>query len=66
MWFTEIYIIYQTKFSCIMLVEIIYIAFPSPGDLPNAGIKPTFPTMQADSLPAEPQGSPYYYLPDKI
>ena len=30
--------------------------FPSPGDLPNPGIKPRSPTLQADSLPAEPQG----------
>ena len=27
--------------------------FPSPGDLPNPGIKPRSPTLQADSLPAE-------------
>ena len=33
-------------------------SFPSPGDLPNAGIKPSSPTLQADSLPAEPQGKP--------
>ena len=32
--------------------------FPSPGDLPNQGIKPRFPALQADSLPAEPQGKP--------
>ena len=32
--------------------------FPSPGDLPNPGIKPRCPTLQADSLPAEPQGKP--------
>ena len=35
----------------------ILLPFPSPGDLPNLGIKPTFPvspTLQADSLPAEP------------
>ena len=32
--------------------------FPSPGDLPNPGIEPKFPTLEADSLPAEPQGSP--------
>ena len=25
--------------------------FPSPGDLPNPGIKPRSPTLQADSLP---------------
>ena len=29
---------------------------PSQGDLPNAGIKPRPPTLQADSLPAEPPG----------
>ena len=34
---------------------------PSPGDLPNPGIEPRSPTLQADSLPAEPQGkSPLY------
>ena len=30
--------------------------FPSPGDLPNPGIKPRSPALQADSLPAEPPG----------
>ena len=30
--------------------------FPSPGDLPNPGIKPRSPALQADSLPCEPQG----------
>ena len=29
---------------------------PSPGDLHNPGIEPRSPTLQADSLPAEPQG----------
>ena len=32
--------------------------FPSPGDLPNPGIKPRSPALQAGSLPAEPQGKP--------
>ena len=32
--------------------------FPSPGDLPNPGIKPRSPIWQADSLPAEPPGKP--------
>ena len=32
--------------------------FPSPGDLPNPGIKPRSPTLRTDSLPAEPQGKP--------
>ena len=29
--------------------------FPSPGDLPNPGIKPGPPALQADSLPTELQ-----------
>ena len=32
--------------------------FPSPGDLPNPGIEPRCPTLQADSLPVESQGKP--------
>ena len=32
--------------------------FPSPRDLPNPGIEPRSPTLQADSLSAEPQGKP--------
>ena len=32
--------------------------FPSPGSLPNPGIKPRSPTLQADSLSAEPQEKP--------
>jgi len=28
--------------------------FPSPGDLPNPGIKPRYHALQADSLPSEP------------
>ena len=33
--------------------------FPSPGDLPDPGIKSESPTLQADSLPSEPPGKPY-------
>ena len=32
--------------------------FPSPGDLPDPGIKPRSPTLQADTLPSEPPGKP--------
>ena len=32
--------------------------FPSPGDLANPGIESRSPAVQADSLPAEPQGKP--------
>ena len=28
--------------------------FPSPGDLPDSGIEPGSPVLQADSLPSEP------------
>ena len=31
---------------------------PPPGDLPNPGIEPRFPALQADSLPSEPPGKP--------
>ena len=30
--------------------------FPFPGDLPNPGIEPWSPALQADSLPTELQG----------
>ena len=32
--------------------------FPSPEYLPNPGIEPSSPALQADSLPAEPLGKP--------
>ena len=32
--------------------------FPSPGDLPEPGIEPRSPALQADSLPTEPPGKP--------
>ena len=30
--------------------------FPSPGDLPDPGIKPKSPALQADASPSEPPG----------
>ena len=35
--------------------------FASPGDLPNSGIEPGSPTLQADALPSEPPGKPYSF-----
>ena len=32
--------------------------FPSPGDLPDPGIKPGSPALQADALLSEPLGKP--------
>ena len=34
--------------------------FPSPGDLPNPGIEPRSPTLQADTLLSEPPGNLSY------
>ena len=47
-----IILFFSISFLCISIV------FPSPGDLPNPGIEPRSPTLQADSLPAEPQWKP--------
>ena len=38
------------------ILEWVAIPF-SPGDLPNPGIEPRSPSLQADSLPSEPRGS---------
>ena len=32
--------------------------YPPPGDLPNPGIEPGSPALQADSLPSEAPGTP--------
>ena len=37
--------------------------FPSSGDRPNPGNEPRSPTLQVDSLSAEPQGKPSFSLP---
>ena len=36
--------------------------FLSPGDLPDPGIEPGSPALQADSLPSEPPGKPHTHL----
>ena len=38
------------------------VPFPSPGDLPNPGIKPGSPKFQANALTSEPPGKPNYSL----
>ena len=35
-----------------------WVAFPFSRDLPNPGMEPRSPALQADSLPAEPPGKP--------
>ena len=36
-----------------------WLPFPSPGDLPNPGIEPRSPALQADSLPSESPWKPH-------
>ena len=35
--------------------------FPSPGDLPDPGIKPKSPALKADTLPSEPPGKSHIF-----
>ena len=37
--------------------------FPPPGDLPDPGIEPWLPELQAVSLPSEPPGKHLHTLP---
>ena len=37
-----------------------WLLFPSPGDLPELGIKPTSPELASGSLPLSYQGSPVF------
>ena len=39
------------------------VPFPSPGDLPNPGIEPGSPALQADALISEPLGKPQCRIP---
>ena len=40
--------------------------FPSPGDLPDSGMEPRSPALQADTLPSEPPGKPLYFYKDYL
>ena len=48
---SSIYEIFQEEYWSGLL-------FPSPGDLPNQGIEPGSPALQADVLPSESPGNP--------
>ena len=39
-----------------------WVVMPSPGDLPNPGIEPRPPALQAGYLLSEPPGMPPFYL----
>ena len=40
-------------------------SFPSPGDLPDPGVEPVSPVLQADSLPSELQENPKCQFTEK-
>ena len=43
--------------------QLSELPFPSPRDLPNPGMEPGSPALQADALPSEPPGeAPKYIL----
>ena len=48
-------------FSAPLICRQAYKLFLSPGDLPNLGIEPGSPALQADSLLSEPPGKPTYW-----
>ena len=39
------------------------LSFPSPGDLPDPGIEPGSPVLQAESLSTEVRGKPQWRMP---
>ena len=47
-----------TKGHYVFFYYVFSSFIPSPGDLPNPGIEPGSPALQADSLPSEPLGKP--------
>ena len=46
----------------ILQARILGLLLPSPEDLPDPGIKPRPPSLQADSPLSEPPGKPRYYI----
>ena len=40
--------------------------FPSPGYLPDPGIEPGFPALEADALTSEPPGKPLHVSKDAM
>ena len=45
-----------------MNIHVSVQLFPSPGYLPNPGIEPRSPALQADALPSEPPEKPICYI----
>ena len=55
-----LYVAFQAPLSMEFSSQEYWRGYPflSPGDLPDPGIKPRTPALQADSLPSEPPGKP--------
>ena len=53
-------VVYQASLSMGFSRQVYWsgLPFPSPGDLPDPGIEPRSPALQADALPSEPPGKP--------
>ena len=53
----------QAPLSMVLQARILkWVVIPFPGDLPDPGIQPGSPALQADSLPSEPPGEPVKLL----
>ena len=46
------------RISQARILEWSELPFPSPGDLPDPGIEPRYPTLQANTLTSDPPGKP--------
>ena len=46
----------------IVMAMSVFMPFPSPGDLPNPGIEPGSPALQADALLSEPPGKSHIVI----
>ena len=53
---------YMLDPCCLLALYWSGLPFPSPGDLPDSGIKPRSLALQADALSSEPPGKPIYML----
>ena len=60
LWLHELYVAHLAPLSMEFSRQGSWsgLPFPSPEDLPDPGIKPRSPALQADSLPSEPPGKP--------
>ena len=46
----------SSSVHAVLQTRVLEQPFPSPGDIPNPGIKPRSPTLQEDSSPSKPPG----------